>query len=153
MIRRALWPVFLRSSACSGTYRTPVPGVLLCCWARQAHRGAPLPGVLLCSLMHQSLIGAPWVGSYSVVQGVRHLMGQPLYCSTASAGVWGEGGYGDDSTPYTWFSSIALLPWLPGFLPQVFPTAVSSLTSSQSVSAVNSSPRPGITPQSPNSSS
>ena len=75
-------------------------GVLLYCSTRQAHRGAPLTEVLLCSLAHQSLKGAPWVGSYSVVQCVRHLMGQPLYCSAADAGVWGERGYGDVSTPY-----------------------------------------------------
>ena len=35
-------------------------------------------------------------GSYSVVQCVRHLMGQALYCS---AGVWGQRGYSDGSTP------------------------------------------------------
>ena len=39
------------------------------------------------------------MGSYSVVQCVRHLMGQPLHCSAANAGVWGERGYGDGSTP------------------------------------------------------
>ena len=55
-----------------------MPGVLLCCSAHQAHRGAPLAGVLLCRLVHQALKGAPWVGSYSVVQCARSLMGQPL---------------------------------------------------------------------------
>ena len=34
----------------------------------------------------------------------------------------GERGYGDGSTHYAWLSSIALLPWLPGFPPQLFPT-------------------------------
>ena len=42
--------------------RTPLPGVLLCCSARQAHRGPPLTGVLLCRSVHQALKGAPWVG-------------------------------------------------------------------------------------------
>ena len=42
---------------------------------------------------------------------------------------------------------------LPGFPPQAFPTTISSLTSPQSISAVNSSPRPGIAPQSLHSSS
>ena len=57
----------------------------------QAHRGAPVAGVLLCrSAAHQSLKGAPWVGSCSVVQCVRRLMGQPLYCSAVDAGVWRE---------------------------------------------------------------
>ena len=40
------------------------------------------------------------MGSYSVVQCVRGLMGQPLYCSAADAGVWGERGYGDGSNLY-----------------------------------------------------
>ena len=74
------------------------------------------------------------MGSCSVVHCVRHSMGQPLYCSAADAGVWGERGYGDGSTPYAWLSSIALLPWLPGFPPLAFPTTISSLTSPQSVS-------------------
>ena len=39
-------------------------------------------------------------------------MGQPSYCSAANAGLWGERGYGDGSTPYAWLSCIALLPWL-----------------------------------------
>ena len=53
-----------------------MPGVLLCCSACQAHRRAPLTGVLLCRSAHQALKGVPWVGSYSVVQCVRRLMGQ-----------------------------------------------------------------------------
>ena len=40
----------------------------------------------------------------------------------------------DGSTPYAWLSSIALLPWLPGFPPQAFPTTISSFTSPQSFS-------------------
>ena len=80
------------------------------------------------------LKGHPGCGAYSVVQCVSHLMGQPLYCSAANAGVWGERGYGDGSTHYAWLSSIALLPWLPCFPPQAFPTAISSLTFPQSVS-------------------
>ena len=59
-----------------------------------------MAGVLLCSLVHQSLKGASWVGSYSVVQFVRHLVGQPLYYSAANDGMWGERDYGDGSTPY-----------------------------------------------------
>ena len=63
-----------------------MPGVLLCCSACQAHRGAPLAGVLLCRLAFQALKGAHWVGSYSVVQCVRSLMDQSVYCSAANAG-------------------------------------------------------------------
>ena len=61
-------------------------------------------------------------------------MGQPLYCSAANAGVWGERGYGDGPTLYAWLSNISLCPWLPGFPPQAFPTMISSLTSPWSVS-------------------
>ena len=56
--------------------------------------------VLLYRLVHQALKGAPGVGSYSVVQCVRHLMGQALYCSAASAGVWGVRVLGNGPTPY-----------------------------------------------------
>ena len=67
-----------------------MPGVLLCCSTRQAGRGAPLAEVLLCRSAGEPLKGAPWVGSYSVVQSVRRLMGQPLYCSAAKAGMSGR---------------------------------------------------------------
>ena len=74
-----------------------MPGVLLCCLVHQARRGPPLPttptpdGVLLC-ISTSGTKGAPWVGSYSVVLSIRHLVAQPLYCSAADAGVWGERG-------------------------------------------------------------
>ena len=61
-------------------------------------------------------------------------MGQPLYCSAANAGLCRERGYSDGYTPYPRLSSIALLPWLPDFPPQTFPTTVSSLTSPPSIS-------------------
>ena len=61
-------------------------------------------------------------------------MGQPLHCLAADAAKWGERGYGDGSNPYARLGSIALLPWLPGFPPQVFPTTISSLMSPRSVS-------------------
>ena len=101
----------LRRLPCLGSFSVP----------HQTHRGAPLGGVLLCRLACWALKGGPWVGSYSVVQCVRHLIGQPLYCSAADAGLCGERGYGDGSTPYMWLSSITLLPWLLGFPPQAFP--------------------------------
>ena len=46
----------------------------------------------------------------------------------------GRRGYGDGSTPYAWLSSITLLPRLPSFPPQVFPTTTSSLTSPRFIS-------------------
>ena len=65
----------------------------------QAQRGALLTRLLLCRLAHQTLKGALWVGSYSILQRIRHLMGQPLYCAAAHAGMCRERGYGDGSTP------------------------------------------------------
>ena len=64
-------------------------------------------------------------------------MGQPLYCSAADAadaGMLGERGYGVESHPLGVTQPMALLPWLPSFPPQAFPTTVSSLTSPWSVS-------------------
>ena len=48
-----------------------------------------------------SCLEAPRVGSYSVVQCVWCLMGQPLYCSAEDAGMWGERDSGDGSTRLT----------------------------------------------------
>ena len=36
----------------------------------------------------------------TLAQWIRRLMGQPLYCSAAKAGLWGERDYADGSTPY-----------------------------------------------------
>ena len=65
--------------------------------------------------------GAPWLGSYSVVQCIKHLMGQPLYCLVADAGVWEERGYGDGSTPYTLLRSISFFHGYGAFLHGHFP--------------------------------
>ena len=93
-----------------------MPGVLLCFLASQAHRR-----VLLWRSARQELQGLPWVGSYSVVQCVMCLMGQPLYCSAANAGMWGERGYGDGSTPYTLLRSISFFHGYGAFLHGHFP--------------------------------
>ena len=107
----------------------------------QALKGAGiLIGVLLCSSEHQSLKGAPWVGSFSVVQCIRHLMSQPIVqlpihplhmtqqYHLASMAAW---------LSATGISHHNLLPHIPLI----------------HLSAVNSSPHPGITPQPLNSSS
>ena len=58
----------------------------------------------------QALRGLSCLGSFSAVwwsgtqraplaQCIRWLMGQPLCCSAADAGLWGDRGYGDGSTP------------------------------------------------------
>ena len=105
----------------------------LCCSAHQACREVPLAGVLLCSSRHQSQKGAPWVGSYSIVQGLRYLMGQALCCSTAHAGLWRERGYGDGSAHYVTqqYRLASMAAWLSQ---QAFPTIVCSLTSPRFVS-------------------
>ena len=59
-IRRPLWPIFLRSSTCSGTQR------------------APLPGGSFSVVQHiRQIQGSPWLGYYSIDQCVRHLKGHP----------------------------------------------------------------------------
>ena len=73
----------LRGLSCLGALPRPT---LLGCFAHQACSGGPLTGVLLCRSAHQALKGAPWVGSYSVVQCLSRLVGQPL-CSAAYAGM------------------------------------------------------------------
>ena len=130
-----------------------MPGVLLCLSVLQAHRGAPLDGVLLCSSAHHSLKGAPWVGSCSVVQCVRHLMGQPLCGSAADAGVWGK-----EATVKAPPLPVTQQYLLASMAAQLSSTGIShhSLlrhTPSIHLSTVNSSPRPGIAPQTLNSSS
>ena len=125
--------------------------VLLCCSARQVYKGAPgwdptllvfdksgtkssfLTGVLLCGLVRQALKGSPWLVSYSVAQGTSGAWRASLCCSAVDADVWGEGGYGGNSTPYTWLSSITFLPWLPGFPLQAFPTTITFLMSPRAV--------------------
>ena len=104
-------------------------------------------------MAHKALKGAPRVWAYSVVQYVRCLMDLPLYCSAVNDGVWRGKGCGHGSNSYTLFSSIVLLPRLPGFPPQAFPTIISSQIPSIRLSAVNSSPCTRIAPQSLNSSS
>ena len=69
-----------------GSY--PLTGVLLYRLAHQALKGASWVdasfqrrSILLCCLVHQARRGAPLTGSFSVVQCVRRLAGQPVYCS------------------------------------------------------------------------
>ena len=130
-----------------------MPGVLLHCSEHQAHRGTHLTGVLLCSSARQSLKGVPWVGSYSVVQCIRHLMGQPLSCLAANAGIWGRE-----------FIVMALplhmtqQDHLASMAARLSSTGISHYNllphiASTHLSTVNSSPHPGIAPQSLNSSS
>ena len=125
-----------------------MPGILPCCSVHQAHRGAP------CRPAHQALKRAPWVGPYSVVQCVRHLMGQPFYCSAADVGMCRERSYGDGSTTLCvtqQYHLASMAPWLSSTSishHNLFPHIPSIR-----LSIVNSSPHPGIAPQSLYSSS
>ena len=116
-----------------------MPGVLLCCSASQAHRGAPLGGL-------------PWLGSYSVDRQVRHLMGQPLYCSATDAGSVGREGL------WRWLHPLHMTQCygLASMASQLSSTGISYHNlllhiPSIHLSTVNSSPCPGIAPQSLNS--
>ena len=112
-----------------------MPGVLLCCSVHQAHREVLLAGILLCRSVCQALKGAPWVENYSVVLGIRHLMGQPLYCSAANAGVGAEGEAMVMAPLSTRGSEV--LPCFhgcPAFLHWRLNTMISSLTSHCSIS-------------------
>ena len=126
----------------------------LCCSTHQAHRGAPLVGVLLCRSVHESLKGAPWVGSYS--SSVRQAFDGPasLLFSCQCCCV-GREAMVMAPPPTRDSCSITLLPWLPSFSPQAFPTRVSSFTSPWSVSPQSTAAlaHSGVAPQSLNSSS
>ena len=117
----------LCSSAPSGTHRGPLPGVLLCLEC-QPHRGPP------------------WLGSYSVVQCVKHLMGHPLLFSCQCWHVEREKLWRwlyplrvtqqcHLASMSTWLSSTGVSHHsLPAYIPSIH------------LSAVNSSPRPVIAP-------
>ena len=66
----------------------------------QALRGLPCLWSFSVVPHVRDIEGPHWLGSYSVDQRVRRLMGQPVYCSAAHTGMWGERGCGDGSTPY-----------------------------------------------------
>ena len=128
-------PVFFHSSTHSGTQKAPLPGALLCCSARQAHRGVPLAGVLLCSSVHQAFDGpASLLFSYRCWNVGRERLWWWIH-------------------PLHMTQQYHLASMAAGFPPPAFPTIISSVTSPQSLSPVNNSPRPGIVPQSVNSSS
>ena len=93
------------------------------------------------------------MGSYSVVQWVRFLTGQPLYCSAADAGLCGE-------RPWGCFHPLCMTQQyrLASMAAQLSSTGISYHNllphiPSISLSTVNSIARPGIALQSLNSSS
>ena len=113
-----------------------------------------MPRDTFCCSAHQAYRGAPWVGSYSVVQCVRHLMGQSLYWPAASAGMWREREAMVMAPPSTHDSAVSpCFHGCPAFLPGISAHNLLPHIHLISLSAVNSSPRPGISPQSLNSSS
>ena len=88
--QRPLWPGFLHTSASSGTWRAPLPGVLLCHSGRQAHRGAPWLGSCSSDLCIRHLKGHPRWGPTLWFSKSGVWWGQCLYCSAAYAGLLGE---------------------------------------------------------------
>ena len=103
-------PVVAGDQKASLASLAPIPPV-------QALRGLPCLGSFSVVLCIRHIEGPPRLGPYSVdrhvrqlkvmlggvllcSQRVRHLLGQPLCCSTAHAGMWGVRGYRDGSTHY-----------------------------------------------------
>ena len=94
------------------------------------------------------------MGSCSVVQCVSHLMGQPLYCSAVDAGLWGKREAVVMAPPL----HVTQQYHLASMAARLFSTGISyhsllPLIPLISLSTVNSSPCPGIAPQTLNSSS
>ena len=124
-----------------------MPVVQLCCSAPQTHRGSTLTVVLLCRLAPEALKGAPWLGAYSVVQCLRRLTGQLLYCSALMLAC-GEREAMVMAPPSAHDSVvITMLPWLPGFPLLALLTTISSLTSPPPVSLHSAAAlAPGLLP-------
>ena len=95
VIRRPLWQVFLGGSARSGTWRDPLPGVLLCCLAPSGTYRGPRDWGPTLKISSSGTLRGTLGGALLWGQGVRRVMGQPLYCSAANADVWRGSGYGD----------------------------------------------------------
>ena len=75
--------------------------------------------------------------TFQILNGFCHWDASTILRSAADAadaGVLGERGYDVESHPLCVTQPMALLPWLPSFPPQAFPTMISSLTSPQSMS-------------------
>ena len=122
---------------CAGTWTVSATGAValpesLCSlWQLVIRRSLGSPSLV--ALPAQALRGLPGLGSFPVAPHVRGLKGQSLLLTCW----WGD--VGRDRRwcwlhPLAWLSGIALLPWLPDFPPQAFPTTVSSLTSPWDVS-------------------
>ena len=109
-----------------------------------------MPGVLLCCSPVKHIDRPPWPGSYSVDQGIRRLMGQPLCCSAANAGMGRERLWG-------WFHPPRrdlAVSHLASMAARFSSTSISHHNLLSHISSTaKSSPSPGIAPQSLNSSS
>ena len=139
LCHRSYGPISLFSSLLQLAIRRPLwPALWNIAPSVQALRGLPWLGSFSVVWYIRHIAEPPWLGSYSVdwcrhlkglpgwgltlsFSAVRCLMGKPLYCSAIDAGVWGEKGYGDGSTP---MHDSAVLPCFHGclaFLHQHFP--------------------------------
>ena len=113
-----------------------MPGVLLCCLVHQAHRGPPLGGVLLCSSVRKKFDG-PSSLLFSCLM---------LAYGEREAVVVAPPAMRDSAVSLCFHGCLA-------FLLQHFPPQSPPSHPSNRLSTVNSSPHPGIAPQSLNSSS
>ena len=113
-----------------------MPGVLLCCLVHQANRGAPLAGVLLCSSVHQVFDG---LASLLFSCQCWRVQGERLWSWLHPLHVTQQSHLSSMAAPLssTGISHHSLLPHIPLIR----------------LSTVNSSPCPGIAPQSLKSSS
>ena len=130
-----------------------MPGVLLCCSSRQAHRGAPLADFLLCRSVPRVPKGTAWVvvlcsSVCQVFDGPASLLfsRQVLACGKREVMVMAPSHTHDSAVSPCFHGCLAFLhrhfpPHLFPHVPLVWP------------SAVNSIPHPGIAPQSLSSSS
>ena len=124
-----------------------------------------MPGVLLCCSCIRHIEGPSWLGSYSVDQHVRHLKGHPGWGPTLELSVSGvcwaspsvvqlpmqacRGREGVVMAPPP-MHDLAVLPCFhgcPAFLCRHFPAQSPPSHPLIHLSAVNSSPHPGIAPQ------
>ena len=159
MIRRPLWPVFLRSSPPPPPVQAlrglPCLGSFSVVQFIRHIKGPPVAAVLLCRSAHQALKGAPWTGPYSVVQCIRQVFDGPASL-LFSCWCWHVG----RERLWLWLHPLRMtqqyrLASMAAWLSSTGISHYSVLPHIPSIrlSTVNSSPHPGIAPQSLNSSS
>ena len=108
-------------------FKRPLWLVLFCYLAWQAFKGPTWLRSFSVAWSIRKLMPPPTptlLGNFSIAWHVKHLKGHSLWGLSllVSAGMWGDRGYSDGSTPCAWFSIIALCLWLFWFLPTHSPS-------------------------------